>query len=193
MQCDMTHSYISTLFSIQHPDPCNLIERNPPPRGGFFFSMFPDQEPGGRGPPLKNHPQNWYSAKETYNFKEPANREWDDTTCCIWSVISSISNLHQRSSSLGLSCHVPLEGDQWDWDWRPKWRDTLNVIGCASEWRRSSECRSEWVIPMNQFECTSEWVMPMNHSDEPVTRGGGLGSRPKKCTGRGWEMGSITI
>ena len=29
-----------------------------PPRGGFLFTMFPDQEPGGRGPPLKNHPQN---------------------------------------------------------------------------------------------------------------------------------------
>jgi len=31
----------------------------PPPRGGFLFTMFPDQEPGGRGLPLKNHSQNW--------------------------------------------------------------------------------------------------------------------------------------
>ena len=31
-----------------------LIERNPPPRGGFVFTMFPDQEPCGRGPPSKN-------------------------------------------------------------------------------------------------------------------------------------------
>ena len=30
----------------------------PPPWGGFLFTMFPDQEPGGRGPPLKNQPQN---------------------------------------------------------------------------------------------------------------------------------------
>ena len=28
------------------------------PPGGFLFTMFPDKEPG-RGPPLKNHPQNW--------------------------------------------------------------------------------------------------------------------------------------
>jgi len=38
-----------------------LIEGNPPPRGGFLFTMFSDQEPGGRGPPLENHPQNWSS------------------------------------------------------------------------------------------------------------------------------------
>ena len=31
-----------------------LIERTPPPRGGFLFTMFPDQEPGGRGPSSKN-------------------------------------------------------------------------------------------------------------------------------------------
>jgi len=30
----------------------NLIKRTPPPpRGGFLFTKFPDQEPGGRGPP----------------------------------------------------------------------------------------------------------------------------------------------
>ena len=31
-----------------------LIERNPPPRGGFLFTMFPHQEPWVRGPPSKN-------------------------------------------------------------------------------------------------------------------------------------------
>ena len=31
------------------------------------------------------------------------------TPYCIWSVISSISNLNQESSSLGLFCHVPLK------------------------------------------------------------------------------------
>jgi len=31
-----------------------LIERNPPPRRGFLFTVLPDQEPGGRGPPSKN-------------------------------------------------------------------------------------------------------------------------------------------
>jgi len=33
-------------------------QKKPPPRGCFLFTMFPDQEPGGRGPPLKNHPHN---------------------------------------------------------------------------------------------------------------------------------------
>ena len=33
---------------------CKLIERDPPPRGGFLFTMFPDQEPGGRGHPSKH-------------------------------------------------------------------------------------------------------------------------------------------
>jgi len=40
------------IFTIR-----KLIERNPPPRGGFLFAMFPDQEPGGRQPPLKNNPK----------------------------------------------------------------------------------------------------------------------------------------
>jgi len=31
-----------------------LIERNPHPQGGFLFTMFPDQEPGGRGLPSKH-------------------------------------------------------------------------------------------------------------------------------------------
>ena len=32
-----------------------------------------------------------------------------DTAYCIWSVISSFSNLNRWSSSLGLFCHVPLK------------------------------------------------------------------------------------
>jgi len=32
----------------------NLIERNPLPRGGFLFTVFPDREPGERGPPSKH-------------------------------------------------------------------------------------------------------------------------------------------
>ena len=31
-----------------------LIERNPPSRGGFVFTVFPHQEPCGRGPPSKD-------------------------------------------------------------------------------------------------------------------------------------------
>jgi len=33
-----------------------LIERTPPPQGGFSVGWFPNQEPGGRGPPLKSRP-----------------------------------------------------------------------------------------------------------------------------------------
>jgi len=49
---------------------------------------------------------------------------------CIWSVISSVSNLNRWSSSLGLFFHVSLERDQWDWNWRLRVRDTPNEIGC---------------------------------------------------------------
>jgi len=33
---------------------CILIERTPPPRGSFLFTVFPHHEPGGRGPPFKH-------------------------------------------------------------------------------------------------------------------------------------------
>jgi len=36
-----------------------LSKETPPLRGDFLFTVFPDQEPGGRGTPLENHPQNW--------------------------------------------------------------------------------------------------------------------------------------
>ena len=52
------------------------------------------------------------------------------TAYCIWSVISSFSNLNRRSSSLGLFCHVPLKRDQGDWGQRLWLRDTPNAIGC---------------------------------------------------------------
>jgi len=35
-------------------DTTKLIERNPPSRGVFLFTMFPHQEPCVRGPPLKD-------------------------------------------------------------------------------------------------------------------------------------------
>jgi len=49
------------------------------------------------------------------------------TACCIWSVISAISN----PSFPGLFCHVPLKRDQWDWDLWMRLNDTLNAIGCT--------------------------------------------------------------
>jgi len=53
------------------------------------------------------------------------------TAYCIWSVISSFSNLNRRSSSLGLFCHVPLKRDRRDWDWRLSLNDAANAIGCT--------------------------------------------------------------
>jgi len=49
------------------------------------------------------------------------------TACCIF---SSISNVNRWCSSLGLFWHVPLERDQLEWDWRLRWDDTPNEIGC---------------------------------------------------------------
>ena len=45
---------ISFCFGNQVSLLLNIIERNlPPPRRCFLFTMFPDQEPGGRGSPPK--------------------------------------------------------------------------------------------------------------------------------------------
>jgi len=51
------------------------------------------------------------------------------TAYCVWSVVSSVSNLNRWSSSLGLFHHVPLKRDQGDWDWRLRLHDTPNAIG----------------------------------------------------------------
>jgi len=53
------------------------------------------------------------------------------TAHCIWSVISSSSNLNRWSSPLGLFYHVPLKKDQGDWDWRLRFNDIPNAIGCT--------------------------------------------------------------
>jgi len=47
------------LMWSQRCDHITFIERTPPPRGGFCVEWFPNPEPGGRGPILENHPQNW--------------------------------------------------------------------------------------------------------------------------------------
>ena len=61
-----------------------------------------------------------------------AGRALKSTAYCMWSVISSFSNLNRRSSSLGLFCHVPLKRDQGDWQQRLWLKDTPNAIGCTS-------------------------------------------------------------
>jgi len=57
--CDMTHSCVWHEPAIHVISPIyrygmTLIERTPPPRGGFLFTVFPYQEPCVRGPPSKN-------------------------------------------------------------------------------------------------------------------------------------------
>jgi len=67
------------------------------------------------------------------------------TAYCIWSVISSFSNLIRSSSSLGFFYHVPLKRDQGDWDCRLRLHDTSNAIGCTG-WRRTIGCLMLQVI-----------------------------------------------
>ena len=58
---------------------------------------------------------------------------WCEHTCaayCIWSVISSFSNLNRGSSSPNLFYSVSLKRDQGYWDWRLRLNDTPNAIGC---------------------------------------------------------------
>jgi len=57
-------------------------------------------------------------------------RDMTSIVDCIWSVISSFSNLNRWSSSPGLFYHVPLKRDQRNWDWRLRLNDTPNAIGC---------------------------------------------------------------
>jgi len=71
-----------------------------------------------------------------------------------WSFISSISNLNRWSISLVLICHVPLKRDQWDCDWRFRWNDTPNAIGCTCNdtlQRRghttTNHCMCRWMYP----------------------------------------------
>ena len=70
------------------------------------------------------------------------------TAYCIWSVISSVSNLNRWSRSLGLFCHVPVKRDPWDSDWRLRMDDTPNAIVCAH-------------IPVNNHLFPSLWRRPV--------------------------------
>ena len=48
---------------MKNQEEYDLPWRTTPDRSGVSY-LFPDQEPGGRGPPLKNHPQNWSIFKD---------------------------------------------------------------------------------------------------------------------------------
>jgi len=59
------------------------------------------------------------------------------TAYCIWTVISSFSNLNWWSSPLGLFYHVLLKRDQGDWDWKLRLNDFPNAIGCTCCYTRT--------------------------------------------------------
>jgi len=76
--CD--HTNLHTLIYLQcrnmyisHTWP-DIDRRKHPPRGGFLFGRFPNQEPGGRGPPSKNLIQilRGGSSSSGYFVREPA-------------------------------------------------------------------------------------------------------------------------
>jgi len=67
------------------------------------------------------HRDNWLGAQMGSDL-EP------NTACCIWRVISSISNLNRWSSSWCLFCHVPLKRDQLDWEWRLRYWDAMTLV-----------------------------------------------------------------
>jgi len=57
----LVHVYVYTLVHVYvYVYICTSWSKETPSRGGFPIYYVPDQEPGGRGPPLKNHPQNWW-------------------------------------------------------------------------------------------------------------------------------------
>ena len=66
----------------------------------------------------------------TIQFKKNLCCVYVSTAYCIWSVISSLSNLNQWSRSLGLFYHGPSERAHRDWNWRLRLHDTPNAIGC---------------------------------------------------------------
>ena len=58
----MTHTHDLFMYTSDTHDLFMYARDNiswskePPPRGCFLYIMFPNQNPGGRGPPLKKHP-----------------------------------------------------------------------------------------------------------------------------------------
>jgi len=59
-----------------------FVQKNPPPRGGFLFTMFPYQEPCARGPPSKDLYQvlrrgssyTWFLMREHSKLGTPSRR-----------------------------------------------------------------------------------------------------------------------
>ena len=86
------------------------------------------------------------------------------TAYCMWSVISSFSNLNRWSSSLGLFYRVPLKRDQGDWDWRLRFNDTAHARGCII-WLTNCDI---WLTNLRleiaiQWHCTCKRLYHMTH------------------------------
>jgi len=77
------------------------------------------------------------------------------TAYCIWSVISSFSNLNRSSSSLGLFYHVPLKRAQGDWDWRLRLNNIPNAIDLYLHNSRSI-CRAAQAQTHRVLQCVVE-------------------------------------
>jgi len=67
--CVWEYIYICVLrghWAWAAPLTGNVIERNPPPRGGFFVGRFANQEPGGSGPQVKIYIPTYIYVGATY-------------------------------------------------------------------------------------------------------------------------------
>ena len=78
------------------------------------------------------------------------------TFYCIWSIISSFSNLNRWPSSLGLFYHVPLKRDQGDWDSRLRikrhfnFQNAIRGTYCMYSESFRSEFQTETKTGLNQ-------------------------------------------
>ena len=94
-----THIHIMNVYTGN-----TLIERNTSPRGGFVFTMFPDQEPCVRGPPSKDLYQvlrggSSYTRlliREHSKHKTPpgGGGSFDQRECAYWQHSSIHINIH---------------------------------------------------------------------------------------------------
>ena len=95
-----------------------MIERNPPPGGGFLFTMFPHQEPGRRGLPSKNLYQVLRGGSSSSGFlmREHSKRETlsEGGGCCDQSAYSEAKGLELSNAPSVEGRHLPaVEQSAW--------------------------------------------------------------------------------
>jgi len=112
-----------------------------------------------------------YTYKWFLKRKAQKNKCGQVAAYCVWSVISSISNLNRKSISQCLFCHVLLKIDQWDWHRRLQLKDTPNAIigksrGTISflfplmkaRWGSNTAGTQSSLIECNACQWVGEWV-----------------------------------